>query len=83
MASPYPTGHNFEKMLSSGNAKPTPAYDLTPAQQQEMAQKLKKLQQMDPQKAALVSQAMKAGRLGEVLVKFGLATPPGGVASGA
>lgn len=73
MANPYPTGHNFEKLLSARNAKPTPGYSMNPLQQREAMQKA----QVEKQKAELLTKVVGTGKLDEWTAKTWLALPTG------
>jgi hypothetical protein len=71
MANPYPTGHNFEKLLSARNAKPTPGYAMNPLQQREAMHKA----HVEKQKAELLNKVVGSGKLDEWTAKTWLALP--------
>lgn len=54
MATPYPTGPNFEKLLSARIQPPSAGYKMNPIQQREAMQK----ELVERQKAELLSKAM-------------------------
>lgn len=54
MANPYPTSHNFEKLLSARVAPPSAGYSMNPLQQREAMHR----ERVERQKAELLTKAM-------------------------